>query len=51
MSISQPSGKVRDGWMTIKEAGILWGISTRRAAILFANGKVEVLKNLVARKR
>jgi len=27
-------------WMTVKEAGELWGITTRRAAVLCAGGKV-----------
>jgi len=28
-------------WMTVKEAGALWGITARRATILCVNGKVE----------
>ena len=27
-------------WMTVKEAGALWGITARRATILCAGGKV-----------
>lgn len=33
-------------WMTVKEAGTLWEITTRRAAILCANGRVEGAQKL-----
>jgi len=33
-------------WMTVKEAGLLWGISTRRATTLCANGKVKGAQKL-----
>lgn len=33
-------------WMTVKEAGILWGLSTRRATVLCANGKVKNAQKL-----
>lgn len=33
-------------WMTVKEAGLLWGITPRRAQILCANGKVEGAQRL-----
>ena len=33
-------------WMTVKEAGILWGITTRRATILCADGKVNGAQKL-----
>ena len=28
-------------WMTVKEAGLSWGVTTRRAQYLCAGGKVE----------
>jgi hypothetical protein len=33
-------------WMTVQEAGILWGITTRRAQFLCANGKVSGAQKL-----
>lgn len=33
-------------WMTVQEAGALWGITTRRAQFLCANGKVEGAQKL-----
>ena len=33
-------------WMTVQEAGALWGISTRRAQFLCAIGKVEGAQKL-----
>jgi hypothetical protein len=33
-------------WMTVKEAGVLWGVTTRRAAILCAKGKVKDAQKL-----
>lgn len=33
-------------WITVKEAGVLWGVTTRRATILCANGKVEGAQKL-----
>jgi hypothetical protein len=33
-------------WMTVKEAGALWGISPRRATILCAEGKVNGAQRL-----
>ena len=33
-------------WMTVKEAGELWGFTTRRATILCADGKVEGAQKL-----
>ena len=33
-------------WMTVQEAGILWGITTRRAQFLCANGKVRGVQKL-----
>ena len=33
-------------WMTVKEAGVLWNITTRRATILCAIGKVEGAQKL-----
>ena len=33
-------------WMTAKEAGVLWGVSTRRVAILCATGKVSGAQKL-----
>jgi hypothetical protein len=33
-------------WITVKEAGMLWGISTRRATVLCANGKIKDAQKL-----
>jgi hypothetical protein len=33
-------------WMTVKEAGLIWGISARRATILCADGKVNGAERL-----
>ena len=33
-------------WMTVQEAGIIWGITTRRAQFLCAKGKVEGAQKL-----
>ena len=33
-------------WMTVQEAGLLWGITTRRAQFLCANGKVKGAQKL-----
>jgi len=33
-------------WMTVQEAGNLWGVTTRRAQFLCANGKVDGAKKL-----
>jgi len=33
-------------WITVKEAGELWGVSARRAAILCADGKVDGARKL-----
>ena len=33
-------------WMTVKEAGVLWGITTRRAQYLCSDGKVEDAQKL-----
>jgi hypothetical protein len=33
-------------WMTVQEAGILWGITTRRAQFLCAKDKVEGAQKL-----
>ena len=33
-------------WITVQEAGTLWGITTRRAQFLCANGKVEGAQKL-----
>ena len=33
-------------WMTVKEAGTYWGITSRRATILCANGKVNGAQRL-----
>ncbi|HCX69657.1 MAG TPA: DNA-binding protein [Firmicutes bacterium] len=33
-------------WMTVQEAGVLWGITTRRAQYLCANGKVNGAQKL-----
>ena len=33
-------------WITVKEAGELWGMTTRRAQFLCANGKVNGAQKL-----
>ena len=33
-------------WMTVKDAGMVWGVTTRRATILCANGKVKGAERL-----
>ena len=33
-------------WMTVKEAGLIWGITTRRAQYLCADGKVKGAQKL-----
>jgi hypothetical protein len=33
-------------WITVKEAGKLWGMTTRRAQFLCANGKVDGAQKL-----
>ena len=33
-------------WMTVKDAGLFWGVTTRRATILCANGKVKDAERL-----
>ena len=33
-------------WMTVKEAGLTWGITTRRAQYLCADGKVNGAQKL-----
>jgi hypothetical protein len=33
-------------WITVKEAALLWGITTRRTQILCANGKVSGAQRL-----
>ena len=33
-------------WMTVKEAGLYWGVTTRRAQYLCANGRVKSANKL-----
>lgn len=33
-------------WMTVQEAGRLWGVTTRRAQYLCANGSVDGVQKL-----
>ena len=33
-------------WMTVQEASVFWGITTRRAQFLCANGKVKGAQKL-----
>jgi hypothetical protein len=45
ISIRAERGTVME-WITVKEAGLAWGITTRRAQYLCADGKVDGAQRL-----